>query len=80
MVEKSGHRIAVDIGGTFTDVVMIDPNGQLIRNKVPSTPADPSDAFIAGIKQLGIPLSEVDLVSHGTTVATNAVLTGNGRV
>ncbi len=75
-------RIGIDTGGTFTDVVALDEDtGELTTTKTPSTPADPSVGFIAGIdKVLGL-LGEtsydvVSAVSHGTTVATNQLLEG----
>lgn len=72
------HRkpvIAVDVGGTFTDVCLLDPgSGQLEVAKVPST-ADPIDGVLAGVGQSGVVLAEVGLFSHGTTVATNALIT-----
>ncbi|HWV83813.1 MAG TPA: hydantoinase/oxoprolinase family protein [Capillimicrobium sp.] len=70
-------RIGVDIGGTFTDVVMMRGNA-LVRHKLPSTPHDPSVAFLDGIDGLGVSLADVDLVAHSTTVATNAAITGGG--
>jgi len=74
-----GYRLGVDVGGTFTDLLLIDEaSGQTFRDKVPSTPDDPSQAVINGARGLcdrqNIASSEVDLFLHGTTVATNAVL------
>ena len=73
------YRLGVDVGGTFTDLLVIDDaTGRTFRDKVPSTPHDPSQAVIAGAKQLcdkaGIAPRDVALFLHGTTVATNAVL------
>jgi N-methylhydantoinase A len=75
------YRLGVDVGGTFTDLIVIDEvSGRAVRDKVPSTPHDPSQAVIAGARQLceraGISPSELGLFLHGTTVATNAVLEG----
>jgi N-methylhydantoinase A len=72
-------RAAIDIGGTFTDVQMLDEaHGRLIEFKVPTTPADPSQGLVEGIagaaRAIGRPLEAVHLVMHGTTIATNAVL------
>ncbi|MGH2594420.1 MAG: hydantoinase/oxoprolinase family protein [Actinomycetota bacterium] len=72
--------IAIDIGGTFTDGVAISGEGMLEVTKVPSTPHDPSLALVSAIDELsaaGVPLDRVSAIFHGTTVATNAVLTGN---
>lgn len=78
-----GVTLGLDIGGTFTDVVMADPaSGRLWTAKTPSTPADPAEGFFTGIdKVLAIarqPVSEVASVFHGSTVATNAILEGKG--
>jgi N-methylhydantoinase A len=74
---SAAMRIGVDIGGTFTDVVMLRDN-VLVRAKLPSTPHDPSVAFLDGIDGLGVPLSDVELIAQSTTVATNAAITGGG--
>jgi len=69
--------VAVDVGGTFTDICVLDArSGQLEVAKVPST-SDPIDGVVAGVRQAGVDLSQVGLFSHGTTVATNALITGN---
>ncbi len=73
------YRLGVDVGGTFTDLLIIDEaTGHTFRDKVPSTPHDQSVAVIAGAKQLcakaGISPDALALFLHGTTVATNAVL------
>jgi len=72
-------RIAVDTGGTFTDVVALDgATGAELVFKTPSTPDDPSRAFEAGIRgvleQMAGDASDVEMVLHGSTVATNAIL------
>lgn len=77
-----GWRIGVDTGGTFTDVVAVNEvTGQRFARKTSSTPDDPSRAFTNGIRELlseiGVPVSEVHFISHGTTVATNAILESN---
>ena len=74
-----GWRLAVDIGGTFTDIVALDEaSGRLHLAKVPSTPADPSAGFITGIETImasaGLESAAISAVFHGTTVATNAIL------
>jgi len=71
-------RVAVDVGGTFTDVCIMDETTGAIRiEKTSSTPDDPMVAILNGIDQGGIDLSEVSMFSHGTTVATNALITRN---
>ena len=77
------YRLGVDVGGTFTDCLLIDEErGNAVTAKVPSTPADPSLGVLNGItlvcERAGIDARNISYVLHGTTVATNAVLTGNG--
>lgn len=73
-------RIGVDTGGTFTDLVLLVPDGVAVH-KVRSTPQDPSRAILEGIADLcagaGLPSAAADVV-HGSTVATNAVLERKG--
>ena len=69
-------RVAVDVGGTFTDVCIFDDEATSMRvTKVPSTPHDPMIAVMNGVERAGIDLRDVTLFSHGTTVATNALIT-----
>lgn len=74
---SDGVRVAVDIGGTFTDVVAVD-DGNLVTEKVPSTPDAPADAVTTGVTAVGADAGfdpgDVSFLAHGTTVATNAVL------
>ena len=73
--------IAVDTGGTFTDMVVLDSeSGELTVLKLPSTPADPGQAIIDGLTEMlgANGHSDVASLSHGTTVGTNALLTGKG--
>jgi N-methylhydantoinase A len=71
-------RVAVDVGGTFTDVCIMDETTGAIRiEKTASTPDDPMIAILNGIEQGGVDLSTVSMFSHGTTVATNALITRN---
>jgi N-methylhydantoinase A len=74
-------RIGIDTGGTFTDVVAFDEDsGELVTTKTPSTPANPADGFIDGIRKvldvMGATGDDISAVSHGTTVATNQLLEG----
>jgi N-methylhydantoinase A len=69
-------RVAVDVGGTFTDVFVVDERTNVMRvAKVPSTPDDPMRAIMSGVEEAGVDLADVVLFSHGTTVATNALIT-----
>ena len=75
-------RVGVDIGGTFTDLVFISPDGLLHKRKVSSTPSDYSTAIIDGIvafcKEINIATASIGEVVHATTVATNAILERKG--
>jgi N-methylhydantoinase A len=82
MTNQNTMRIGADVGGTFTDVVLIDTSGNIWTHKVPSTPPDFERAVLNAIEHLlrttdaaGTTVSEV---AHGTTVATNAVLEKRG--
>src|SRR5690242_1452784 len=69
-------RVGVDVGGTFTDLVAVTPDGTLEIRKVASTPADPSLGLLRALDALGtVP---IDILVHGTTVATNALLERRG--
>ena len=80
--EERPVRIGADVGGTFTDVVLTDDAGRIWTHKLPSTPPDFEQAALIGIRRTlslaGVAGGAVGLVSHGTTVATNAVLEGRG--
>ncbi len=76
-------RLGVDVGGTFTDLLLHDEKTRrTFQAKTPSTPEDQSIGVAEGVKLIcekaGISPSDVDLILHGTTVATNAVLEGKG--
>jgi N-methylhydantoinase A len=66
-------RVGVDVGGTYTDLVLL-ADGELLTHKIPSTPDDPGQAVLRAVTELKIPLREVSVFAHGTTVATNAVI------
>lgn len=77
------YRLGVDVGGTFTDLLLFnDADGRYWRHKTPSTPHDSSEGVLTGVvalcEQAGIAAAEIDVFLHGTTVATNAVLEGKG--
>lgn len=81
----TGLRLGVDVGGTFTDLLLLDEkNGRTFTAKVPSTPADSSIGVLNGIEKIcksaGINPTEITEVMHGTTVATNTVLTSSGAL
>lgn len=69
-------RVAVDVGGTFTDVCIMDEDtGEIRIEKTPSTPDDPMRAIMTGVEDAKVDLADVTMFSHGTTVATNALIT-----
>jgi N-methylhydantoinase A len=77
------YRLGVDVGGTFTDILLIDESsGSTWRAKTASTPQDQSVGVLRGVQracaEAGIALADVGEVLHGTTVATNAILEGKG--
>jgi len=80
---QAGYRLGADVGGTFTDILLIEESsGRSFTAKVPSTPADSSIGVLNGIErvceQAGVSPADISHVMHGTTVATNTVLTASG--
>lgn len=78
-----GYRLGVDVGGTFTDLLLFDTaTGAFWRHKTPSTPHDSSEGILNGVTAIcanaGVAANQIDYFLHGTTVATNAVLEGKG--
>ena len=76
----SGYRVAMDIGGTFTDFVVVDgaENGETSSGKVLTTPANPADGVLEGLRQFVPEPSAIDFLVHGTTVGLNAFLERKG--
>jgi N-methylhydantoinase A len=77
------YRLGVDVGGTFTDLFLVsDEEEQQWRVKTPSTPVDPSEGVLSGVRRIcdeaGIDVGDIRNILHGTTVATNAVLESKG--
>ncbi|MBV9280925.1 MAG: hydantoinase/oxoprolinase family protein, partial [Chloroflexi bacterium] len=83
-----GYRVGVDIGGTFTDLLVTNGDGTARVYKTSTTPTDPSVGFFRGLERAaedqGMTLDDflrrVDAIVHGTTITTNAVLTGEGAI
>ena len=72
-------RIAVDVGGTFTDVVVLgEGDGGLRHEKVETVPSDPARGVLAGFAKAGAELAALDFFVHGTTLGINALLTRTG--
>jgi N-methylhydantoinase A len=75
----AGWQVGVDVGGTFTDLVAVEPaSGRFTVGKVPSTPDNQARGVLNGLDRLGVQLHEVSAFVHGTTVGTNAVLERKG--
>lgn len=72
------HRLGIDIGGTFTDIVLIGVDGTVLTQKVPSTPDNYAEGIVSGLAPL-LPRQIAEVV-HGTTVATNTILERKGAV
>ena len=80
------YRVGIDVGGTFTDFLVLGADGTRLVHKTSSTPGDPSLGLVTGLEEIasraGRPLAEflaeVELIVHGTTVTTNALLTRRG--
>jgi N-methylhydantoinase A len=70
-------RLGVDVGGTFTDVVILS-GGRLVTAKVPSTPSDQSQGVLAGVEAADFDAAALGAFAHGMTVATNALLERRG--
>jgi N-methylhydantoinase A len=82
--EAAKARLAVDIGGTFTDVVLELPSGDPVTTKLLTTYAHPGEAVLKGIekvlRQADVKPSDIGLIIHGTTLATNALIERSGAV
>lgn len=78
-----GYRLGVDVGGTFTDLLLFDvESGAFWRHKTPSTPHDSSEGILNGVEKIcadaKVAPKDIAFFLHGTTVATNAMLEGKG--
>jgi N-methylhydantoinase A len=79
------RRVGIDVGGTFTDVVLVDSkSGKVWSAKVPTTPKDPTQGALNGLRTI-LKLSQsepaaIDFIGHGTTIATNMVIEGKGAL
>lgn len=75
-------RLGVDIGGTFTDVLLADDTGVILTLKTPSVPQAPEQAIMNGLRELkkkGIRLEDIDVFIHGTTLGVNTLIERKGR-
>lgn len=72
-------RLAVDVGGTFTDVVKLDmKTGELLFDKVPTTPEAPTKGVLDAFERAKADMGDIEMFNHGTTLGLNALLTRNG--
>ena len=78
----SGFRLGIDVGGTFTDIVLLGDDGTILTKKVSSTPDDYSRAILQGVRDVieagGVDEKAIHEVDHGTTVATNTIIERKG--
>src|ERR1039457_4089058 len=82
------YKVGIDIGGTFTDLILISNTGHTTVHKTLSTPLDPSIGFITGLQELAEMnelifdkfVKDIDTIVHGTTVSTNALLNLRGAM
>jgi N-methylhydantoinase A len=73
--------IGVDVGGTFTDLVLLDEtSGEVAVAKVPTTPANQAEGVLAALREAGVAPDGIAVIVHGTTTATNALLERKGAV
>src|SRR5260370_37243392 len=82
MTKSARYRLGVDVGGTHTDLVLLDTeSGELLVEKVASTPKNPAHGVLNGVAkciQRGVPPSEIGFFAHGTTITTNALFEMRG--
>ena len=79
-------RVCIDVGGTFTDCLVMDETGLLQKFKAPTTPSDPSTGLMNALKKaarhygvdIGEFLGQIEVLVHGTTLATNILINGRG--
>lgn len=78
-MSRAGIRVAIDIGGTFTDLIIFDQaTGRFVLEKTPSTPSDLWEGIRAGLEKAGVDLTRTSMVVHGTTVGLNCFLEKKG--
>src|SRR4029453_6853426 len=82
----AGYRVGIDVGGTFTDVICVTPDGDVVLDKTPTTTDDQSTGVMNGLtllaERFSMPLAELcsslDILVHGTTAADNTMIEMNG--
>ena len=86
LVRAARYKLGIDVGGTFTDFILVDSEGRIVEGKVPSTPGEPARGIGDGLTDLAMAVGSavhdllgcIDLVVHGSTVALNALIEGKG--
>ena len=82
MAETTRYRLGVDVGGTHTDLVLLDTaRGGILIEKVASTPKNPALGVLEGVGRFlakGVAAAQIDFFAHGTTITTNALLEMRG--
>jgi N-methylhydantoinase A len=84
--DNSGYRVGIDVGGTFTDLICVSPEGHVVLDKTPTTPDDQSVGVMTGVDQLAQAhklsteefCSRLDALVHGTTTADNTMIEMDG--
>jgi N-methylhydantoinase A len=72
-------RVGIDIGGTFTDIVVLDEEtGAVVHSKTPSVPNAPEQGFMKALDKAGVSLPDVRALVHGTTIVTNLIIQRDG--
>jgi N-methylhydantoinase A len=72
-------RVGIDIGGTFTDIVVLDEEtGAVTHSKTPSVPSAPEQGFMTALDKAGVALSDIRALVHGTTIVTNLIIQRDG--
>src|SRR6476620_6356780 len=75
---RGGKRLGVDVGGTYTDLVLLDGNAEPTSLKIPSTPSDPAQGVLDGIAALDIDPSKLEMLVHGSTIGVNTIIQRKG--
>ncbi len=76
---SAGTRVAIDVGGTFTDIVTLDGDSAALKfDKVPTTPRNPEEGVLDGFAASGAEMGDISTFIHGTTLGLNALLTRRG--
>jgi N-methylhydantoinase A len=79
-VSQAGHgkRLGIDVGGTYTDLVLLDGTSEPINRKVPTVPSDPAQGVLNGLEVFDLDLAELEMIVHGSTIGVNAIIQGKG--